>query len=45
MAENPNGVVPVHELVYGSAAKLLAPGASDLGVIASSRNFPAEVSR
>ena len=45
MAENPNGVVPVHELVYGSAAKVLAPGASDLGVIASSRNFPAEASR
>ena len=37
--------VPVHQMVYGSAAKLLAPGTSDLGVIASTKDFPQEVAR
>lgn len=37
--------IAAHELVYGSAAKLLEPGASDLGVIASTRKFPADIAR
>ena len=45
MAEKDVGPVAVHQLVYGSAAKLLASGASDLGVIASTRGFPQEATR
>lgn len=37
--------VDIHELVYGSAARLLDPGATDLGVIASTRDFPPDVAR
>lgn len=37
--------VEIHELVYGSAAHLLEPGASDLGVIASTRDFPSDAAR
>jgi len=37
--------IQVHQLVYGSAAKLLAPGASDLGVIASTKDFPQDAVR
>lgn len=42
MANNKPAAVELHELIYGSAQKLLAPGASDLGVIASTRDFPAD---
>jgi hypothetical protein len=35
----------VHELVYGSAPKLLEPGANDLGVIASTRGFAPDLAR
>ena len=45
MADARAGSVAVHQLVYGSAAKLLAPGASDLGVIASTRGFPQDATR
>jgi hypothetical protein len=45
MANKEVGAVAVHQLVYGSAAKLLATGASDLGVIASTRGFPQEATR
>jgi hypothetical protein len=37
--------VEVHELVYGSAPKLLEPSAQDLGVIASTRGMSTEIAR
>jgi hypothetical protein len=37
--------IEVHELVYGSAPKLLEPGAQDLGVIASTRGLSTEIAR
>lgn len=45
MADARAAPVAVHQLVYGSAAKLLVPGASDLGVIASTRGFPQDATR
>ena len=44
MPSRPVGV-EAHELVYGSAPRLLLPGATDLGVIASTRSFPADAAR
>ena len=38
-------LVEVHEMVYGSAPKLLEPGAQDLGVIASTRGLSTEIAR
>lgn len=45
MADSMPSRIVLHELVYGSAAKLLVPGASDLGVIASTKGFPQDASR
>jgi hypothetical protein len=45
MASDKSATPELHELVYGSAQKLLAAGGSDLGVIASTRDFPSDAAR